>query len=52
MKNEILADVWKNRDEFAKKHDYDLDKMVSVLRDLEQNAPNQVVDRRKRIPKQ
>jgi len=51
MKNEILAEVWKNRDEFARKHNYDLDEMVTVLQDLEQNSLNKVVDRRKRMPK-
>ena len=28
MKNEILQEVWRNRDEFAREHNYDIDAMV------------------------
>jgi hypothetical protein len=51
MKNEILIDVWRNRDEFAKRHNYDLDKMVETLQKMECSAKNPLVDRRKKTPK-
>ena len=45
MKDEILTEVWKNRDEFAKRHDYDLDAMVKDLQEMERHSLNTVVDR-------
>lgn len=45
MKDEILTEVWKNRDEFAKRHDYDLDAMVKDLQEMERHPWNTVVDR-------
>jgi len=46
MKNEILEEVWRNRDAFARKHNYDLDAMVSALQETERRHPEKVVDRR------
>jgi hypothetical protein len=51
MKNEILLDVWHNRDEFAKRHNYDLDKMVETLQEMERTSQNPLVDRRKKPSK-
>jgi hypothetical protein len=50
MKNEILEEVWRNRDDFARKHGYDIDAMVAALQESEQNSLNIVVDRRKQEP--
>jgi hypothetical protein len=50
MKNEILEEVWRNRDEFARKHNYDLDAMVSALQEMERHPLSEVVDRRKGTP--
>lgn len=47
MKNEILQEVWRNRDEFAKEHNYDLDAMVAALQEMEKNPLTRTVDRRK-----
>lgn len=47
MKNEILLEVWRNRDEFAKRCNYDLDVMVKMLQKVERNARNPLVDRTK-----
>ena len=44
MKNEILEEVWKARDEFAKKHDYDLNAMVVSLQEAEKQPWSKVVD--------
>ena len=47
MKNEILQEIWRNRDEFAKEHNYDLDAMVAALQEMEKHPLTQTVDRRK-----
>lgn len=49
MKNEILQEVWRNRDEFAKEHNYDLDAMVAALQEMEKTSLTQTVDLRKQI---
>ena len=46
MKNEILQDVWRNRDEFAKEHNYDIDAMVATLQEMEKHPLTRTVDRR------
>jgi hypothetical protein len=43
--NEILSEVWRARDAFAKRHRYNLDAMVEELRQLERQSPNKFVDR-------
>jgi len=51
-KNEILLEVWHNRDEFAKRHNYDLNEMVATLQDMERHPWSAIVDRRKENPNQ
>lgn len=48
MKNEILSEVWRNRDEFAKRHNYDLTAMVAALQEMERHPLSAIVDRRKK----
>jgi hypothetical protein len=50
MKNEILEEVWRKRDEFASQHGYDIDAMVVALQEMEQHPLTRVVDRRKQAP--
>lgn len=50
MKNEILSEVWRNRDEFAKRHNYDLTAMVATLQEMERHPLSAIVDRRKETP--
>jgi len=50
MKNEILSEVWRNRDEFAKRHNYDLNAMVATLQEMERHPWSTIVDRRKEAP--
>lgn len=45
VEDEILREVWRNRDAFAKRHHYDLDAMVEELRRMERQSPNKLVDR-------
>jgi len=50
MRNEILEEVWINRDEFAKEHNYDLDEIVSSLQEMEKHPLSTVIDRREEAP--
>ncbi len=45
VEDEILKEVWRARDAFAKRHRYNLDAMVEELRQLERQSPNKLVDR-------
>jgi hypothetical protein len=47
-KNEILEEVWRNRDEFAREYNNDLDAMVAALQEMEKHSLSKVVDRRRR----
>jgi len=49
-KNEILEEVWRNRDEFAREHNYDLDAMVAALQEMEKHPLTKVVDLRRKRP--
>ncbi len=46
MKNEILEELWRNRDEFAREHNYDIDAMVATLQEMEKQSPNRIINRR------
>jgi hypothetical protein len=45
--NEILQEVWRNRDEFAKEYRYNLDAMVAALQQMEKHPLTHTIDRRK-----
>jgi len=49
-KNEIMEEVWRNRDEFAREHHYNLDEMVAALQEMEKHPLSKVVDRRRKGP--
>ena len=44
--DEIIADVWRNRDAYARSHHNSLDEIVADLRRRQQTHPERVVDRR------
>lgn len=50
MKDDILTEVWQNRDEFARRHNYDIDAMVATLREMERHPWSSVTDRSKETP--
>ena len=50
MKDEILTEVWRNRDEFAKRHNYDIEAMVATLREMERHPWSSVTDKSKETP--
>ena len=46
MKNEILQEIWRNRDEFAREYNHDLNAMVAALQEMEKHSLTRTVDRR------
>jgi hypothetical protein len=50
MKNEIMEEVWRNRDAFAKKYRYDINAMASAIQEMEQHPLNRMVKKAKSIP--
>jgi len=47
-KDEIISEVWRNRDAYAKKHNHNLDRIVADLQKREQAHPERMVDLRHR----
>jgi len=47
-KDEIIAEVWRNRDAYAREHHHDLREIVADLQKREREHPQRVVDRRAR----
>jgi len=47
-KDEIIAEVWRDRDAYVQKHHHDLDEIVRDLQKREKSSPLNFVDRRKR----
>jgi hypothetical protein len=50
MKNEILREVWDNRDKFARRCKHNLNLMAKTLREVEHRIDNQKVDRTRKTP--
>ena len=50
-KDEILNEVWKNRDAYTSKHHHDLSEMVKELKNRQERSGCALVDRRDRIRK-
>ena len=44
MKDEIIEEVWKAKDELAQQFEYDLDRLATALRQKEQEHGAKVVD--------
>ena len=44
-KDEIIAEVWKNRDAYAAKHNNDIARIAADLRKLQQKSGWRIVDR-------
>jgi len=45
--DEIIAEVWRSRDEYVRHHDHDLDRIVEDLRRRQEKPHSEIVDRRK-----
>jgi hypothetical protein len=46
-KDEIIAEVWRNRDAYVAQHGHNLKKIVADLRQREQEHSSKVIDRRR-----
>ncbi len=51
-RDEVIEEVWRIRDEYAKRHHHNLDEMVEDLQRREAEHPERVVDRRPQRPAQ
>jgi len=47
-KDEIITEVWRNREAYAKTHHHNLSEIVANLRQRELKHPERLVDRRQR----
>jgi hypothetical protein len=47
-KDDIITEVWRNRDTYARKHNHNIDEIVADLRRREQSHPDRIVDLRHR----
>jgi hypothetical protein len=47
-RDEIIAEVWRNRDAYVKEHHYNLDEIVADLRRRQTKSLSNVVDGRRR----
>jgi hypothetical protein len=45
-RDEIIAEVWRVRDEYARRHGYSLDRIVEDLRKRQERPHSKLVDRR------
>ncbi len=46
-KDEIISDVWKNREAYAKRHQHNLYAIVNDLQNRQKQSFSKIVDRRK-----
>ena len=44
--DEIIAEVWRNRDAYAERHNHNLDEIVADLRRRQKTPLSKIVDRR------
>ncbi|MBC8553860.1 MAG: hypothetical protein H8D23_29975 [Candidatus Brocadiales bacterium] len=44
MKNEIMEELWKVKDQVASEHGYDIHRLVNELREKEKDAKVSIVD--------
>jgi hypothetical protein len=47
--DEIISDVWKNREAYARKHKHNLHSIVCDLQERQKRPFSKVVDRRKKV---
>jgi hypothetical protein len=45
--DEIIAEVWRNREAYVARHQHDLKKIVADLQRRQQEHPSKVIDRRR-----
>ncbi len=45
-KDEIITEVWRNRDAYVEKHKFDLKRIISDLKNWQKKPHCQIIDRR------
>lgn len=45
-KDEIISEVWRNRDAYVEKHGYDLKRIISDLKNRQKKSHCKIIDRR------
>ena len=45
-RDEIIAEVWRNRDAYVEEHNHDLEEIVNDLRRRQENHRERLIDRR------
>lgn len=50
MKNPIIEELWKVKDQMAREYDYDLGKLADLLRQRQKESKHKVVDFSKSQP--
>ena len=44
MKDEVIASLWKIKDDIAREHDYDVERLGAMVRERERTYADRVVD--------
>lgn len=44
MKDEVIASLWKIKEDIAREHDYDVDRLGAMIREKEREYAHRVVD--------
>ena len=44
MKDEVIAALWKIKEDIAREHDYDVDRLGAMIREREREYAHRVVD--------
>ncbi len=44
MKDEVIAALWKVKEDIAREHDYDVDRLGAMIREREREYAHRVVD--------
>lgn len=48
-KDEVIAEVWKNRDAYVEKHHYKLDEILKDLQKRQKKPFSKLIDRRRHL---
>jgi hypothetical protein len=44
MNDEIMKEIWKNKDEIARENSHDIDKLAKAMKKKEKNSGHKVID--------
>jgi hypothetical protein len=52
MRSEILEEVWRNRDELAARHNYNLDAIIAELQEIERLPGSIIISRETEVKRE